>query len=203
MRRAFIEVRVMFSQRIFPIALVLIVLALSVAATGCLPYLYKERTPALIAGIDIDQSLDVAERELSKPKATSVLGVWALRDQPVSPEQAARIGGMYLSSISRIDNEEMRHRGFAVWHFTWAISNLYRLGDEAVRAALEPAYADAVARAQKLDSRVVDRLVLGKDIYSGPAHGGGKAYAQKHLVVPGNDDYLQSFKQYSEDNASN
>jgi hypothetical protein len=171
-------------------------ITLSVAASGCLPYLYKERAPALIPGIDIDQSLDVAQHDLARPEAKSVLGVWALRDQPVTTAQAARINDMYLSSIPRIDNEEMRHRSFAVWHFTWAISNLYRLGDETVRAALEPAYTDAMARAEKLDRSVVDRLVLGKDIYSGPAHAGGRAYAHKHLVVPGNADYLQSYTQY-------
>lgn len=187
-----------FSHRRFSVALVGGVIALAFAVSGCLPYLYKERAPALIQGIDIDQSLDVAQRELEKPKATSVLGVWALRDQPVTKEQAARINDMYLSGIPRIDNEEMRHRSFAVWHFTWAISNLYRFGDEAVKAALEPAHADAMARAEKLDRRVVDRLVLGKDIYSGPAHGGGRAYARKHLVVPGNEDYLQSYAQYVE-----
>jgi hypothetical protein len=178
---------------------VLAALALSVAANACLPYLYKERAQALIPGIDIDQSLDVAERELAEPKSTSVLGVWALRDQPVSPKQAARIDSMYLNSIASIDNEEMRHRSFAVWHFTWAISNLYRFGDEAVKAALEPAYEDAVVRAKKLDRSVVDKLVLGDDIYSGPAHAGGKAYARKHLVVPGNKSYLQSFAQYMEE----
>jgi hypothetical protein len=178
------------------IAAVVAVVTLSIGANGCLPYLYKERAPALIPGIDIDQSLDVAQRELEKPKATSVLGVWALRDQPVTAAQAARINDMYLGSIPRIDDEEMRHRSFAVWHFTWAISNLYRFGDDAVKAALEPAYADAVARAKKLDRSVVDKLVLGKDIYSGPAHAGGRAYAHKHLVVPGNEEYLQSFAQY-------
>ena len=174
-------------------------LALAIAASGCLPYLYKERAPALIPGIDIDQSLDVAEHELAQPKATSVLGVWALRDQPVTVKQAARINDLYLSSIPRIDDEGMHHRSFAVWHFTWAISNLYRFGDDAVKAALEPAYTDAVARAKALDRSVVDKLVLGKEIYSGPAHAGGRAYAHKHLVVPGDDDYLQSYAQYLKD----
>jgi len=188
----------MFNQCRFPMIPVSAFIALSVMMSGCLPYLYKERAPALISGIDIDQSLDVAQRELEKPKVMSVLGVWALRDQPVTAKQAARINDMYLGSIPSIDNEEMRHRSFAVWHYTWAISNLYRFGDDAVKAALEPAHADAMARAEKLDRRVVDKLVLGKDIYSGPAHGGGKAYAHKHLVVPGNKDYLQSFAQYEE-----
>jgi hypothetical protein len=188
----------MIGQRRFPIVPASAFIALSVMLSGCLPYLYKERAPALIHGIDIDQSLDVAQRELEEPKATSVLGVWALRDQPITAMQAARINDMYLSRIPLIDNEEMRRRSFAVWHFTWAISNLYRFGDDAVKAALEPAHVDAMARAEKLDRRVVDKLVLGKDIYSGPAHGGGKAYAHKHLVVPGNKDYLQSYAQYVE-----
>jgi hypothetical protein len=192
------EVVDMLSRFRLPVALVGAFAALAVAASGCLPYLYKERAPSLIQGIDIDQSLDVAQRELDKTKATSVLGVWALRDQTVTAAQAARINDMYLEGIPRIDNERMHHRSFAVWHFTWAISNLYRFGDDAVKAALEPAHVDAMARAEKLDRRVVDKLVLGKDIYSGPAHSLGRAYARKHLVVPGNDDYLQSFAQYVE-----
>jgi hypothetical protein len=176
----------------------IVVVIVSIGASGCLPYLYKERTPALVSGIDIDQSLDVAALDLDKAKATSVLGIWALRDQPVTAAQASRISDLYLRSILKIDNDEFRGRNFAVWHFTWAISNLYRLGDDAVKSALLVAYDDAIKRAEKLDKGAVDKLVLGADIYSGFAHAGGRAYAHKHLVVPGNDDYLQSYRQYVE-----
>jgi hypothetical protein len=188
----------MLTSRVLSFFALATVMLLSSMAIGCLPYLYKDRAPALISGIDIDQSLDVAQLDLENPKATSVLGIWALRDQPITPAQAARIDELYLRSIERIDNENMRRRDFAVWHFTWAISNLYRFGNDQVKAALQPAYTDAVARAKKLDKRVVNKLVLGDAIYSGPAHGGGKAYSHKHLVVPGNDDYLQSYQEYLE-----
>lgn len=188
----------MRTRNFYPFTWIVAGIALSITASGCLPYLYKDRTAALVSGIDIDQSLDVAALDLEQPKATSVLGIWALRDQPVTPAQAVRIGELYLRSIGQIDNDDLRGRDFAVWHFTWAISNLYRLGDDAVKSALLLAYDDAVKRAEKLDKGVVDKLVLGEDIYSGFAHAGGKAYAHKHLVVPGDEDYLQSFQQYVE-----
>ncbi|MCU0661107.1 MAG: hypothetical protein MUC50_02140 [Myxococcota bacterium] len=188
----------MATRRYVILSWMIVVVIVSIGASGCLPYLYKERTPALVSGIDIDQSLDVAALDLDKAKATSVLGIWALRDQPVTAAQASRISDLYLRSILKIDNDEFRGRNFAVWHFTWAISNLYRLGDDAVKSALLVAYDDAIKRAEKLDKGAVDKLVLGADIYSGFAHAGGRAYAHKHLVVPGNDDYLQSYRQYVE-----
>lgn len=171
-------------------------LVAAVGAPGCLPYLYTEREPALIEGIDIDQSLDVAEDELADPDAFAVLTLWALRDQPITAEQAARIETLYLDHIEAIDDPELRGRKFAVWHLTWAIANLYRFGDREVRAALAEAQADAVERAATLGRSSVVEHVSGERIYSGPAHGGGRAYARKHLVVPGNEDYLQSYDEY-------
>jgi hypothetical protein len=168
------------------------------AAPGCLPYLYHERDPALIEGIDIDQTLDVAEAELEDPDAFSVLTIWAIRDQEITPVQARRISALYLDSIEAIDSEEMRGRKFAVWHFTWAIANLYRFGDPQVRGELAYAHADAWLRVDGLDRSYAEEHVKGDEMYTGLAHGGGVSFAERHLVVPGNEDYLQSFEEYLE-----
>jgi hypothetical protein len=40
-------------------------------------------------------------------------------------------------------------------------------------------------------------MANGEKIYMGDAHGGGRAFAKKHVVVPGNDKYLQSFEDYN------
>lgn len=174
-------------------------LATLVAVSGCLPYLYKEREPALIPGIDIDQSLDVAETELGDDsrKGFDVLTLWALRDQPITVEQASRINKMYLRHIDWIASKDTRAHKFGVWHLTWAVSNFYRFGDAEVKAALQPAYKDAALRVEVLDRKVATEHFEGKEIYSGPAHVLGRGFARKHLIVPGNEDYLQSYKQYT------
>ena len=166
-------------------------------ATGCLPYIYHDRHKVLIPGIDVDQTLDVAEAELQEPGGVSVLTIWAMRDQIVTPEQAARISDIYLAHIDEVDHPQTPARAFQVWHLTWAISNLYRLGSDGVKAGLEPAYADASLRVEALDMKVAHIHFSGEKLYMGDAHGGGRAYANSHLVVPGNKDYLQSFDEYA------
>jgi hypothetical protein len=92
----------------------------------------------------------------------------------------------------------------AVWHFAWAIANLYRNGDEAVKIELKAAYEDALTRPQTLErfQLVAVDHVLGHDISMGSAHERGHAFAQAHIVVPGNSDYVQSFEQYLNDRPS-
>ena len=181
------------------IAIVVSTLAVGGSISGCLPYLYHEREPALIEGIDIDQTLDVAEAELAEPDGFSVLTIWAIRDQVVTPEQARRISRLYLDSIDTIDSEDVRARKFGVWHFTWAIANLYRFGDAEVRGELAYAHADAVLRVERLDRSFAEEHVKGDELYTGLAHAGGVAFAENHLVVPGNEDFLQSYEEYLED----
>ena len=175
--------------------IILLVLFLSASsATGC--YMYHEQEKVLIKGIDIDQSLDVAQIEMAQNKFGTVLTIWAMRDQIFTGPQAARTSQLYFSHIERIDSEVQKSRNFSVWHLTWAISNIYRLGDEDVRAALETAHADAEERVKKLDRRIATKMFHDEKIYMGDAHGGGRAYARSHLVVPGNDKYLQSAQEY-------
>ncbi|MCP4678574.1 MAG: hypothetical protein GY854_24295 [Deltaproteobacteria bacterium] len=183
----------MLRQRII-ISFVLFVVASSV--TGC--YMYHEREKVLIEGIDIDQTLDVAEIEMAKNEFGTVLTIWAVRDQIFNGSQAARVSDLYFLHIERIDSEDQKARDFSVWHLTWAVSNVYRMGDEDVRAALREAYEDAEKRVEKLDKRIAKKMFGGDKIYMGDAHGGGRAYARSHLVVPGNEKYLQSAEEFRE-----
>jgi len=154
--------------------------------------MYHEQHKVLIDGISIDQTLDVAKIEMAKNEFGTVLTVWAVRDQIFTGPQAARVSELYFQHIERIDSEAQKARKFSVWHLTWAISNIYRLGNEEVKAALSEAYKDAEHRVKVLDKRIATKMFHEEKIYMGDAHGGGRAYARKHLVVPGNDCYLQS-----------
>ena len=169
-----------------------VVLFVAFGSSGCLPYIYHDRSVVLLDGIDIDQTLDIAEGEMEEGGFGSVLTVWCLRDQPVTPEQAARISGLYFGSIDTLAADD-GGSFFDTWHLTWAISNLYRLGNQPVRAALEEAYRDSERRVEHMDSDVATLYFGGDDqIHMGDAHAFGQAFARSRLVVPGNPMYLQS-----------
>ncbi len=85
----------------------------------------------------------------------TVLTIWAMRDQILTGPQAEKISALYFKHIDRIDSEKQKARTFSVWHLTWAISNMYRLGDETVQQALEDAYKDAEKR---VDKNVITRV---------------------------------------------
>lgn len=173
-------------------AIISVIIATQVS--GC--YMYHDRAKVLLDGVDVDQTLKIAELELQENKLTSVLGYWAVRDQIFTPAQAAEANRLYFKYIDKIDNETHKARGFSVWHFTWAVSNIYRHGDEAVQAAIEDAYQDAAVRVQKLDSRAATKHFGGEEMLMGDAHFMGRSYAKKHVVVPGNKKYVQSFDAY-------
>lgn len=165
--------------------------------SGC--YMYNTQAEAKVEGIDIDETLAIAQMELEDNKFSSVLTLWAIRDQHFTAEQAYRVSHLYFQYIHRIDSEEQKAQGFSVWHLTWAISNMYRFGDESVQRALRLAYVDAAGRVEKLDMKVATTHFQGEKMYTGDAHAGGRSYAKKHLVVPGNDKYLQSVEEYLDD----
>jgi len=171
--------------------------AASVMLSGC--YAYRERPPALVADLDVDQSLDVAARELSQNKVGTVLGIWALRDQEITAAQARRVSELYFANIARIDSDAQKAREFSVWHLTWAISNMYRLNSDEAKFELTRAYLDASARVNTLELEIAQKLFYGDEMLMGDIHGGGRAYARSHLVAPGNDRYLQSKDEYKED----
>ncbi len=174
-----------------------ILLVFGIAAlnlSGC-TMLYHERDKVLISKVDIDKTLEVAALELQENKVSSVLTLWAMRDQVLTPAQARRVSELYFAHIGRVDSEAQKARGFSVWHLTWAISNMYRLGDQDVKDELNEAYIDASLRVDALDSKIANTHFYD-DVLMGDAHFGGRAYAKSHIVAPGNEKYLQSVDEY-------
>ncbi|HMB00912.1 MAG TPA: hypothetical protein VKS21_07980 [Spirochaetota bacterium] len=158
---------------------------------SCLRYMTHDRSEVLLPGIDIDQSLKVAADYMQEKQGEwgTSLGLWALRDQPVTASQAQKISEIYFLHIDQLE------KSFDVWHLTWAVANIYRLGNEKVKKQLQQAYNDATRRAADLHNSA-NTHVNGDKLYMGDAHGGGRAFSRKHLVVPGNDKYLQSYQEY-------
>jgi hypothetical protein len=166
-----------------------IVLAVLMNVAGCLRYLTHDRSKVLLAGVDIDQTLRIATIEIDKGTFGCVLGVWTIRDQVVTPGQAATINDLYFSHIGSLK------KSFNIWHLTWAIADLYDNGDDTTRAVLQKAYEDAKKRAKALGG-LANKFVNGDKVYMGDAHSLGRRYAETHVVVPGNPKYLQSFDEY-------
>jgi hypothetical protein len=161
--------------------------------TGCLfIYVYNDRNEVLIKGIDIDQTLQVAKYTLDKGGFDSILTIWAMRDQVINEEQAKSIVPLYFDHIDKIDNE------FGIWHLAWAISDLYRNGDDKTKKVLEAAYLDAKERPKKLKQfgKIADDLINGEKLMMGDIHALGRAYAKSHLIVPGNKNYIQSYDEF-------
>ena len=163
------------------------------------PYIYFERDKVLLSGIDFEATLKIAELELSKGGGTSVISVWTIRDQIIPARIAAQISDLYFRYIDGVGlstGKQAYGRDFAVWHFAWTIGNIYRLGGDDVKEALELAYDDALSRPKALNTPydvILQEHLMGEQIYMGDAHDAGRAYAQAHVVIPGNPLYLQSF----------
>jgi len=173
-----------------------------------MPYVsYNDQEAVLIEGIDLAATLKVAEAELARKLATSELPIWAIRDQVVTADIAAKIAQLYFDNIEMLYATEpftIIDWNHAVWHFSWAISNLYRNGDKAVKAALQLAYEDAITRPETLErynhiaiDHIRNDIVVMGDIHT-PAHN----RMQQLVVAPGNPDYLQSFAEYEENKRS-
>jgi len=157
--------------------------------------MHSSREPALVENVNIDESLKIARDEIQKESISQSLGIWVLRDQVVTPGQARTIAYLYLTSIDSMK------KAFNIWHASWAISNLYRLGDGAVKAELEIAYQIAKKQPERLkggQAKIANTHINGEKIVTGFIHGGGRAYAKRHLVVPGNKKYIQSYEEYRE-----
>ncbi len=179
----------MENKRIQSVFLGSIIFLLLTFSQGCMRYLTYDRSEVLLKGIDIDQTLKIAKIELKKQKFGSVLTIWAIRDQYLTPNQAERISNLYFKHIDSIEKK------FDIWHLTWAITNMHRLGDNEIKYALKDAYEDARKRAEKVHN-LADKMANGEKIYMGDAHSGGRAFAKRHIVIPGNEKYLQSFEEY-------
>lgn len=169
------------------------------------PYAYYDQEDVILEGIDLDATLEIAELELAQGGGPSVLVIWAIRDQIVTPVEAAAIADLYALYIEDLygsDPVGIYDWNFGVWHFAWAISNLYRNGSDEVRAALQAAYDDALDRPETVERFRLIAIdhVRGNHVLMGDIHETGRMFAQTHIVVPGNPDYLQSLDEYLEMN---
>ncbi len=155
---------------------------------------YHTREPALVKNVDVDQTLKVAKDEMNKKDISQSMGIWVLKDQVVTPQQARTIADLYLSNIDSMKIE------FNIWHASWAISNLYRFGDAGVKAELEIAYQKAKKQPERIKDegikKTADLHINGEEMTTGFIHFGGLSYAYDHLVVPGNKKYIQSYEEY-------
>jgi hypothetical protein len=167
-------------------------LSLGLFAASCghrVPYHPDEPEVLHVSGIDIDQTLDVAEYRLAHLDKFQSLGLWIMRDQVVTPAQAKRISTIYFANIDSMNES------FDVWHFTWAIRNLHDEGSAEVQRELAEAHADARERA-KLQGGIADKMVNGTTLYHGDFHGLARGARKDMMVVPGDGDYTQSFEQF-------
>ena len=174
-------------------------LLLALSLMGCFPYVYHEQNRVLIKGVDVDATLEIASAELEEGGFDATLAIWAIRDQVVTDSQARTISELYFEHIDSVAAEKDRTTAeFGVWHFSWAISNLYRNGDEGIKRELESAYLDARKRPETLKQfkKVADEHVNGSKIYMGDIHGAARSFARSHIVAPGNKPYLQSLDDY-------
>jgi hypothetical protein len=177
----------------------LLVIVPIVASINCFPYVYHMRERVLVSGIDVDATLEIARTELDEGGFDATLTVWAIRDQMVSVDHAKTVAALYFRHIDKIAAEkDDTVAAFGVWHFSWAISNLYRNGDDSIKAELEGAYADARKRPEGLKKfrDAASEHVNGTKIYMGDIHAFARAYARSHVVAPGIDGYLQSLDEY-------
>ena len=164
---------------------------------------YDNQAAVMIEGIDLEATLRVAEAEMARKSATSELAIWGIRDQVITPEIARKVSELYFSNIDMLYESapftaiDWNH---AVWHFAWAISNLYRNGDAVVKNELQLAYEDAQKRPETLDlfKYIAINYVRGERIVMGDIHTPAHEAVQKLIVAPGNAGYLNSYEEYFE-----
>ncbi|MES2566804.1 MAG: hypothetical protein V4565_08055 [Bacteroidota bacterium] len=115
--------------------------------SSCFTSMHHTREPALVKNVNIDESLKITKDEIKKTNTSQSLGLWVLRDQIVTPEEAKTIADLYLTHI---DSMKV---GFNIWHSSWAIANLFRFGDEAVKAELQTAYQKAKTQPERIEKK--------------------------------------------------
>jgi len=147
----------------------------------------------LIDGVDIDQSLKIAEYEAKRTKNGEIkpfaLGYWALRAQKITPAQAEEINRVYWETIETFKDD------FNLRHFAWAIADIYRLGNDSVQTILHDAYEDAVKRSIAIGE---EKHVADSVLYLGYYHFLGWKAAKTFMVVPGNRKFTQSAEDFFE-----
>jgi hypothetical protein len=160
--------------------------------SSCFLSMHHKQKPALVKNVNIDESLKISKDEMQKKGIGQGLGIWVLRDQIVTPAQAHMISDLYLNHIDSMRSD------FIIWHSSWGIANLYRLGNDSVKAELETAYQKAKKQPGRMikQKKIADAHINGTRLVTGFIHAGGRSYAHRHLVVPGNRKYLQSYQEY-------
>ena len=169
------------------------------AAVNCFPYVYHVQNRVLVRGVDVDATLEIAGIELEEGGFDAPLTLWAIRDQIVTADNARIISQLYFRYIDKIAAQKDRTSAdFGVWHLAWAISNMYRNGDDNIKVELEGAYRDAKQRPEGLKQfkDAASEHINGSKVYMGDFHTVARAYARSHVVVPGDKNYLQSLDEY-------
>ena len=186
-------VNIMQSKKIKSTIKLGVMVFLLIYLSGCMRYLTQDRGKVVLDNVDIDQSIKVAEIYMKDKDGVrgASLALWAIRDQYFTAQQAEEVSRLYFQHVDGLKKK------FDVWHLTWAIANIYRQGDDEVKGGLQKAYEDATKRAKEV-SDIADKMANGEKMYLGDAHGGGRAFAKRHVVVPGNKKYLQSVEEYKE-----
>lgn len=169
---------------------------------------FDDQSAVLIEGIDLSATLRVAEAELARALSTSELTLWGIRDQEITPKIARKVSDLYFENIDMLYGTstftaiDWNH---AVWHFAWAISNMYRNGSEDVRHELHQAYEDALKRPETLERYryIAAEYIRGERVVMGDIHPPAHNRMQQLIVAPGNPAYLQSYEEYSDNVRSN
>lgn len=159
---------------------------------SCMRYLTDNREDVLLENIDLDQTLKIAEIEMEQQSGSfgTSLPIWIIRDQYFNSSQAKVVKKLYLKHINTLEKK------FDIWHLTWAISNMHRLGSDSVKLVLDEIVIDARLKAKSAGKISIKMSNPEEKLFMGDAHGGGRGYAKKHIVVPGNRKYLQSLNEY-------
>ena len=162
---------------------------------------FDDQASVLIEGVDLEATLKVAQAEFARKSATSELVIWGIRDQVITPAVARKISEMYFANIEMLyDTQPFLQLDWnhAVWHFAWAISNLYRNGDSAVKRELQAAYEDALRRPETLDRNkyIAAEYIHGERIVMGDMHTPAHNRMRELIVAPTNPSYISSYEEY-------
>jgi len=176
------------------------ILFFTMLSLSCFPYVYHQQDQrVLIARVDVPATLEIARIELEEGGFDATLPIWAIRDQIVSEDEARAVSELYFAYIDKVAGEkDQGTASFGLWHFTWAISNLYRNGNDGVKEELASAYHDSQNRLGTLTKfkGIATEHVNGSKVYMGDIHAFARAFAHAHIVAPGNHTYLQSVDEY-------
>ncbi|MDG0970373.1 MAG: hypothetical protein P8Q37_09190 [Porticoccaceae bacterium] len=169
---------------------------------AAMPYVsYNDQQSVLIKNIDWQATLKVAEAEFARKLSTSELPIWGIRDQVITPDIATKIAALYFDNIDMLYETSpftMLDWNHAVWHLSWAISNLYRNGNAEVKKRLQLAYQDAIKRPETLERftyMAIDHI-RNDIVVMGDIHAPANKRMKQLIVVPGNPEYLQSYDEY-------